>query len=141
MTDFFKNIQPIKFEGLETANEFAFRHYNPDEVVLGKRMEDHMRFAVAYWHSFAYQGGDPFGGQTLDRPWFADSMTAAKAKADAAFELFDILGVPFYCFHDADVRPEGATFAESKRNLDEIVDYFAEKQSAHKVFWGDAPAL
>jgi xylose isomerase len=93
---------------------------------------------VAYWHSFAYQGGDPFGGQTLQRPWFADTMAAAKAKADAAFELFDILGVPFYCFHDADVRPEGATFAESKRNLDEIVDYFAAKQGKHKakLLWG-----
>jgi xylose isomerase len=101
-------------------------------------MEEHLRFAVAYWHSFAYQGGDPFGGQTLQRPWFADTMAAAKAKVDAAFELFDILGVPFYCFHDADVRPEGATFAESKRNLDEIVDYFAQKQGQHKakLLWG-----
>lgn len=140
MPDYFNGIPAIRYEGPSSSNEFAFRHYNPDEVVLGKRMEDHMRFAVAYWHSFAYQGGDPFGGQTLDRPWFADSMTAAKAKADAAFELFDILGVPFYCFHDADVRPEGATFAESKRNLDEIVEYFAEKQGKHKakLLWGTA---
>lgn len=140
MPGYFNGIPAIRYEGPSSSNEFAFRHYNPDEVVLGKRMEDHMRFAVAYWHSFAYQGGDPFGGQTLDRPWFADSMTAAKAKADAAFELFDILGVPFYCFHDADVRPEGATFAESKRNLDEIVEYFAEKQGKHKakLLWGTA---
>ena len=140
MPGYFNGIPAIRYEGPSSSNEFAFRHYNPDEVVLGKRMEDHMRFAVAYWHSFAYQGGDPFGGQTLDRPWFADSMTAAKAKADAAFELFDILGVPFYCFHDADVRPEGATFADSKRNLDEIVEYFAEKQGKHKakLLWGTA---
>jgi xylose isomerase len=140
MPGYFNGIPAIRYEGPSSSNEFAFRHYNPDEVVLGKRMEDHMRFAVAYWHSFAYQGGDPFGGQTLERPWFADSMTAAKAKADAAFELFDILGVPFYCFHDADVRPEGATFAESKRNLDEIVEYFAEKQAKHKakLLWGTA---
>ena len=140
MPGYFNGIPAIRYEGPSSSNEFAFRHYNPDEVVLGKRMEDHMRFAVAYWHSFAYQGGDPFGGQTLDRPWFADSMAAAKAKADAAFELFDILGVPFYCFHDADVRPEGATFAESKRNLDEIVEYFAEKQAKHKakLLWGTA---
>ncbi|MFZ9199988.1 MAG: xylose isomerase [Paracoccaceae bacterium] len=138
MPGYFDGIPAIRYDGPESRNEFAFRHYNPDEVVMGKRMEEHLRFAVAYWHSFAYQGGDPFGGQTLQRPWFADTMAAAKAKADAAFELFDILGVPFYCFHDADVRPEGATFAESKRNLDEIVDYFAAKQGKHKakLLWG-----
>lgn len=140
MPGYFDGIPAIRYEGPNSANEFAFRHYNPDEVVMGKRMEDHMRFAVAYWHSFAYQGGDPFGGQTFDRPWFADSMAAARAKADAAFQLFDILGVPFYCFHDADARPEGATFAESKRNLDEIVEYLGEKQGKHKakLLWGTA---
>ena len=138
MTDFFKGIPAIRYEGPDSTNEFAFRHYNPDEVLLGKRMEDHLRFAVAYWHSFAYQGGDPFGGQTLMRPWFGDSMDLARMKADVAFEMFDILNAPFYCFHDADVRPEGATFAESKRNLDAIVDIFAEKQSTHKtrLLWG-----
>ena len=140
MTDFFKDIPAIKYEGPASTNEFAFRHYNPDEVVMGKRMEDHLRFAVAYWHSFAYQGHDPFGGQTLLRPWFGETMELAKLKADAAFEMFDILGVPFYCFHDADVRPEGATFAESNRNLEAIVDYLAEKQATHKakLLWGTA---
>jgi xylose isomerase len=125
MTDFFKGIPAITYEGEASTNEFAFRHYNPDEMILGKRMEEHMRFAVAYWHSFAWPGGDPFGGQTFDRPWFGDSMDLARMKADVAFEMFDILGVPFYCFHDADMRPEGATFADSKRNLDEMVDYLA----------------
>jgi xylose isomerase len=140
MTDFFKGIPQITYEGPATTNEFAFQHYNPDEVILGKRMEEHMRFAIAYWHSFAWPGGDPFGGQTFDRPWFGDTMALAKLKADVAFEMFDILNAPFYCFHDADVRPEGATFAESKRNLDEIVDYLGEKQSAHKtqLLWGTA---
>ncbi len=140
MTDYFKNIPAIRYEGPDSSNEFAFRHYNPDEVVLGKRLEDHLRFAVAYWHSFAYQGHDPFGGQTFERPWFGESMDLAKLKADAAFEMFDILGVPFYCFHDADVRPEGATFAQSKRNLDEIVDYLGNKQTTHKakLLWGTA---
>ncbi len=140
MTDFFKGIPAIKYEGEASTNEFAFRHYNPDEVLLGKRMEDHLRFAVAYWHSFAWPGGDPFGGQTFERPWFGDTMALAKLKADVAFEMFDILGAPFYAFHDADARPEGATFAESKRNLDEIVDYLAEKQSTHKtrLLWGTA---
>ncbi len=138
MTEFFKGIPAIKFEGVNSTNEFAFRHYNPDEVILGKRMEDHLRFAVAYWHSFAYLGGDPFGGQTLDRPWFGDTIADAKLKADVAFEMFDILNAPFYCFHDADMRPEGKTFAESKRNLDEIVDYIADKQTKHKarLLWG-----
>ncbi|MFT5060901.1 MAG: xylose isomerase [bacterium] len=140
MTDFFKGIPAVTYEGPDSANEYAFRHYNPDEVVLGKPMKDHLRFAVAYWHSFAWPGGDPFGGQTLDRPWFGDSMDHARLKADVAFEMFQILGVPYFCFHDADVRPEGATFAESTRNLEEIVDYFAEKMDATgiKLLWGTA---
>lgn len=140
MTDFFAGIPALTYEGPETDNEFAFRHYNPDEIILGKRMEDHLRFAVAYWHSFAWPGGDPFGGPTFERPWFGDTMDHARMKADAAFEMFDILGTPFWCFHDADARPEGATFAESLRNLNEIVDYFEEKQSRHraKLLWGTA---
>lgn len=140
MTDFFRDIPEIKFEGPSTQNEFAFRHYDPSEMVMGKTMADHLRFACAYWHSFAWPGLDPFGGQTFDRPWFEDSMAAAKLKADVAFEMFQILGVPYFCFHDADVRPEGANFAESTKNLEEIVDYFAEKMSATgvKLLWGTA---
>ena len=140
MTDFFKGIPAITYEGPETSNEFAFRHYNPDEMVMGKRMEDHLRFAIAYWHSFAWQGGDPFGGQTFDRPWFGDTMELARLKADVAFEMFDILGAPFFCFHDADVRPEGEDFATSTRNLEKIVDYFAAKMesSKTKLLWGTA---
>ncbi|MCU0909598.1 MAG: xylose isomerase, partial [Rhodobacteraceae bacterium] len=140
MTDFFHGIPKIAYEGPDTENEFAYRHYNPDEVILGKRMEDHLRFAVAYWHSFAWPGGDPFGGQTFQRPWFGDTMDLAKLKADVAFEMFDILGVPFFCFHDADARPEGATFAESRRNLEAITDYFGEKMTTHRtrLLWGTA---
>jgi xylose isomerase len=139
MTDFFRGIAPLRFDPQATT-DLAFRHYDPDEVVMGKRMEDHLRFAVAYWHSFAWPGGDPFGGPTFLRPWFGDDMAHAKMKADAAFEMFDILGAPFFCFHDADVRPEGATFAESRRNLEEIVDYFAAKMEASKtrLLWGTA---
>ena len=140
MTDFFKAIAPVKFEGGESPNEYAFRHYDADEVILGKRMEDHLRFAVAYWHSFAWPGGDPFGGQTFQRPWFGETMDHAKMKADVAFEMYDILGQPFYAFHDADMRPEAATFAESRRNLEEMTDYLGEKQSSHKakLLWGTA---
>ncbi len=140
MTDFFKNIPQIQFEGTESRNEFAFRHYNPEEVVAGKTLKDHLRFAVAYWHSFAWPGGDPFGGQTFDRPWFGDALDLAKLKADVAFEMFDILQAPYFCFHDADIRPEGADFAENTRNLEAIVDYIGEKMesSSTKLLWGTA---
>lgn len=140
MNDFFKNIEKIQYEGPDSDNEFAYRSYNPDEIVLGKRTEDHLRFAVAYWHSFAWEGGDPFGGATFERPWFGDDMALAKLKADVAFEMFDILGAPYFCFHDADARPEGTCFAETRRNLEEIVDYFAAKMEASKtkLLWGTA---
>ncbi|MEO0893702.1 MAG: xylose isomerase [Pseudomonadota bacterium] len=140
MTDFFKGIAPIAYEGPESDSEFAFRHYNPDEMIAGKRMEDHLRFGVAWWHSFAWPGGDPFGGQTFERPWFGDTMDHAKAKADAAFEMFAILGQPFFCFHDLDIRPEGADFAENTRNLEEMVDYIGAKMAGAKtrLLWGTA---
>jgi len=139
-TGFFGDISKIKYEGPDSTNPLAFRFYNPDEIVMGKRMEDHLRFAVAYWHTFAWEGGDPFGGRTFDRPWFDGAMDKAKLKADVAFEFFQLLGVPFYCFHDADVRPEGKNFAENTKNLNEIVEYFAEKQAATgvKLLWGTA---
>ncbi len=140
MTDFFGSLSKIKYEGPDSDNPLAFHHYNPDEIVMGKSLKDHLRFAVAYWHSFAWEGGDPFGGRTFDRPWFGDEMAKAKLKADVAFELFDLLGAPFFCFHDADVRPEGRNFAESLSNLNEIVDYFEEKMesSETKLLWGTA---
>jgi xylose isomerase len=139
-TGFFGDIKPAKYEGPDSANPLAYRFYNKDEVVAGKRMEDHLRFAVAYWHSFAWPGGDPFGGQTFERPWFGESMDKAKLKADVAFEMFTLLGAPYYCFHDADVRPEGKNFAESAARLDEIVDIFARKQAETgvKLLWGTA---
>ncbi len=143
-TGFFGELDRIPFEGPDSNNPLAFRFYDPDEVVSDKRMEDHLRFAVCYWHSFVWPGGDPFGGQTFDRPWFADkagdTTAAAKLKADVAFEMFTALGAPFYCFHDADVRPEGESFGENTRNLNEIVDYFAAKQqqTGIKLLWGTA---
>lgn len=139
-TGFFGDIGKVRYEGPDSTNPLAYRFYNKDEVVLGKRMEDHLRFAVAYWHSFAWPGGDPFGGQTFERPWFGDTMEAARLKADVAFEMFSILGVPYYCFHDADVRPEGKNFAESAARLDAIADVFAAKQqeTGVKLLWGTA---
>lgn len=140
MTDFFHGIPKLRYEGPDSQNEFAFHHYNPDEMLGGKTMREHLRFAVAYWHSFAWPGGDPFGGQTFDRPWFGDTLELAKLKADVAFEMFDVLDAPFFCFHDADVRPEGADFAENTRNLEAITDYFAQKMetSSTKLLWGTA---
>ncbi|WP_172327817.1 xylose isomerase [Mangrovicoccus sp. HB161399] len=139
--DFFAGLEPVRYEGAGTADPLAFRHYNPDEIVLGKRMEDHLRFAVAYWHSLAYEGGDPFGGPTFLRPWqSAGDMAHAEAKAEAAFEMFRILGQPYFCFHDADVRPEGATLAASIANLERITDIFAAKmeETGTKLLWGTA---
>ncbi|MCT8158888.1 xylose isomerase [Pseudoruegeria sp. SHC-113] len=138
-TGFFP-VDKIAYEGPESTNPLAFRHYNPDEVVMGKRLEDHLRFAIAYWHSFAWPGGDPFGGQTFDRPWFGDEMAKAKLKADVAFEMFTALGAPYYCFHDADVRPEMGNFADNTKALNEIVDVFAKKQeeTGMKLLWGTA---
>ncbi|NKB53269.1 MAG: xylose isomerase [Rhizobiaceae bacterium] len=137
-------VSTIPFEGPDSTNPLAFRYYDPNEVVMGKRMEGHLRFAACYWHSFCWPGSDPFGGLTFERPWwedkFKDPMQAAKLKADVAFEMFTTLGVPYYCFHDADVRPEGSSFAENTRNLEEIVGYFEEKmeQTGMKLLWGTA---
>ncbi|HTO27195.1 MAG TPA: xylose isomerase [Devosia sp.] len=140
MTDFFKGISPVKYEGADSTNPLAYRHYNKDEIVLGKRMEDHIRPGVAYWHTFAWEGGDPFGGRTFDRPWYDKGMEGARLKADVAFELFDLLDMPFFCFHDADIAPEGATLAESNRNVRAIGEIFARKmeKSRTKLLWGTA---
>ena len=140
MTDFFKGLTQVKFEGTDSTNPLAYRHYNKDEIVAGKRMEDHIRPAIAYWHTFAAEGGDPFGGRTFDRPWYDKGMEGARLKADVAFEFFDLLDVPFFCFHDVDIAPEGATLAESNRNVREIGAIFARKMetSRTRLLWGTA---
>jgi len=141
VTDFFKGLSPVKFEGPNSANPLAYRHYNKDEIVAGKRMEDHIRPAVAYWHTFAWEGGDPFGGRSFDRPWYAGSpMEGAKLKADVAFEFFNLLDIPFFCFHDVDVAPEGDSLKESIKNLRTITDIFAKKMQSQRtrLLWGTA---
>ena len=146
MTDsFFGKTESIKYEGPKTSNPMAFRHYDPSAKIFGKTMKEHLRFAVCYWHSFGWPGNDPFGGQTFERPWFVDQingdvMARAKLKADVAFEMFSILNVPFYCFHDYDVRPEGETFSENTRNLEEMTDYLLKKQEQtdRELLWGTA---
>jgi xylose isomerase len=141
--DFFPDIDRIAYQGLESDDPLAFRWYDADRVVAGRTMAEHLRFAVAYWHSFNWDGFDIFGAGTLDRPWLGtpgDPMAAAELKMDAAFEFFAKLGVPFYCFHDRDIAPEGSTFAESCRNLDALVDRAGELQERTGVglLWGTA---
>ena len=139
MSGYFSDFAPLAYDPQGSGP--GFRHYDPNEVVMGKRMEDHLRFAVCYWHSFVWEGGDPFGGQTFQRPWFpGDTMELAKLKAEAAFDLFRILGVPYFTFHDHDVRPEGASLTESRKRLEEMADLFEAKMAAGgpKLLWGTA---
>jgi len=142
MASYFAEIQPLRFEGPESPNPLAFRSYQKDRLVLGKRMEDQLRFAVCYWHTFGYAGSDPFGGPTVERSWSApaDRMEAARLKAESAFDFFSKLGVPFYTFHDRDVAPEGATPRESLENLRVITDVLARHQerTGVKLLWGTA---
>src|SRR5690606_6837120 len=140
VTDFFKGIKPVTYKGPRSKDPLAYRHYNKDEMILGKRMEDHIRPAIAYWHTFAWEGGDPFGGRTFDRPWYDKGMEGAKLKADVAFELFEILDAPFFCFHDADIAPEGNSLKESNKNVRTIADIFAKRmqKSRTKLLWGTA---
>ncbi|WP_210543506.1 xylose isomerase [Rhodoferax sp. PAMC 29310] len=142
MTSYFADIPPIAFEGPNATNPLAFKWYDKNRVVLGKPMAEHLRFASCYWHSFCWNGLDAFGGDTFQRPWhhMSDPMAAAKAKADVAFEFFAKLGAPYYCFHDRDVAPEGATPRDSVNHLHEMVDVLGAKQEATgmKLLWGTA---
>jgi xylose isomerase len=139
---FFSTDRPASFKGARAGDGLNFRWYDPDKMVLGKRMEDHLRFAVCYWHSFTWPGGDPFGGETFNRSWMhdPDPMAGAREKADVAFEMFRLLNVPFFTFHDRDIAPEGATLAESNRNVRLIGEIFAKKMEKAKVrlLWGTA---
>ncbi|MCC5948522.1 MAG: xylose isomerase [Nitriliruptoraceae bacterium] len=141
---FFPEVrEPIAFAGMDSADPLTFKVYEPDRQVMGRSMAEHLRLAVCYWHSFAWAGSDVFGSGTFDRPWLdpaADPMQAAHAKLDAAFEFFTKLGVPYYCFHDVDIAPQGATFAESTRNLDVIIDAVEQKMAdtGVKLLWGTA---
>src|SRR4051812_16939473 len=138
----FPDISTIAYEGPKTDNALAFRHYNPDEVVDGKSMADHLRFSIAYWHAFRGTGADPFGPGTIIRPWESgkDPVSVAKVRMDAAFEFFQKIRAPFYCFHDRDIAPEGRTLAESNQHLDAIVAHAQDLQKATgiKLLWGTA---
>lgn len=137
---YFPDIDAIPFEGRESDNPLAFKFYEPNKVVGGKTMEEHLRFAVCYWHTFCGKGADPFGRDTQVFAWddAPDAMTAARQRMDAAFEFASKLGVPYYCFHDIDMSPEGADARESERNLQTMVELAAERQrsSGLKLLWG-----
>ena len=140
--EYFKGINKIQFEGKESDNPMAYKYYNPDHIVAGKTMREHFKFAIAYWHSFCGQGGDPFGPGTQNFAWdiSSDPIQAAKDKADAAFEFITKMGFDYFCFHDYDLIQEGATFEESEKRLDIITDYIKGKQSESgiKLLWGTA---
>ncbi len=143
MTIFFPDIpDEIPYKGLGSTDPFAFRWYNRNQVVLGKTMEEHLRFAIAYWHTFKNEGRDPFGAPTVNHPWnrLSDPIDRARTTCDAAFEFFSKLTVPYYCFHDRDLAPEGENFSESCKNLETLVDHAAKLQKATgvKLLWGTA---
>ncbi|MDP5202271.1 xylose isomerase [Flavobacterium sp. DG2-3] len=138
--EYYKGIGQIKFEGKESDNPLAFKYYNPDQVVAGKTMREHFKFAIAYWHTFCGQGSDPFGPGTQNFAWDAssDPYQAAKDKADAAFEFISKMGFDYFCFHDYDLINEGPTFAESEKRLAFITEYLKQKkaESGIKLLWG-----
>ena len=142
--DFFTEVTgPIPFGGLGSSDPLAFKVYQPDRLVLGTKMVDHLRPGVCFWHSFSWPGVDMFGVGTLDRPWLAatdDPMAAARERLGVAFEFFTKLGIPYYCFHDRDVAPEGTTFAEFRSNLDAIADDALgyQERTGVRLLWGTA---
>jgi len=142
MKSSFPNVKKIAFEGARSRNPLAFKHYNPNEIVDGKTMHDHLRFAVVYWHTFRGMGTDPFGSATMQRPWDDGSNSVANAqnRARVAFEFIEKLGAPFYAFHDRDVAPEGETLSETNKNFDAVVKVLKEEQkrTGIKLLWGTA---
>ena len=140
--EYFKGIGEIKFEGKESDNPLAFKYYNPDQIIAGKTMREHFKFAIAYWHTFCGQGSDPFGPGTQRFPWdkATEPVQAAKDKADAAFEFITKMGFDYFCFHDFDLIQEGASFSESEKRLATITEYLKEKKAASdvKLLWGTA---
>ncbi len=142
MATYFDKIEKVNYEGAHSTNPFAFKHYDANQVILGKTMAEHLRPAVCYWHTFCWNGNDMFGVGSFDRSWqkAADPLAGAKQKADIAFEFFTKLGIPYYCFHDVDVAPEGNSFKEYLYNFHTLVDILEQKQaqSGVKLLWGTA---
>lgn len=142
MKQYFDQLTQVNYEGPLSTNPLAFRHYNPKEIILGKTMAEHLRFASCYWHTFCWSGTDMFGAPAFNYPWQqgSDELSLAKYKADAAFEFFTKLNIPYYCFHDADIAPHGASLKEYCNNLAVMIDILAQKQdkTGLKLLWGTA---
>ncbi|KYK78863.1 xylose isomerase [Aggregatibacter actinomycetemcomitans serotype e str. SC936] len=142
MTNYFNKIDNVRYEGADSTNPFAYKYYDASQVILGKTMAEHLRLAVCYWHTFCWNGTDMFGLGSLDRSWQknAGTLEAAKQKADIAFEFFTKLGVPYYCFHDVDVAPEGNSIKDYIHNFNTITDILERKQAETgvKLLWGTA---
>lgn len=140
MKEYFPMIKKVNYEGANSTNPFSFKYYDAERIINGKPMKEHLRFAMSWWHTLCAGGGDPFGTTTMDRSYggLTNSMDIARAKVDAGFEFMTKLGIEYFCFHDADIAPEGENFAETKENLNTIVDYIAEKmeQTGIKLLWG-----
>ena len=140
--EFYKGVGKVNYEGKESDNPFAYKYYNPDQLVMGKTMQEHFKFAIAYWHSFCGQGADPFGPGTQQFPWDQsnDPIQRARDKADAAFELITKLGFDYFCFHDVDLVDEADNLIETEKRLHKIADYISQKKkdSGVKVLWGTA---
>ena len=142
MPTFFPEVKKIKYEGPDSKNPLAFKHYNPKQKIMGKTMAEHLRFSVCYWHAFKNLGRDPFGLETVIRPYnnSSDPMKVAEMTMEAAFEFFTKLGVGHWCFHDRDIAPEGNTLSETNKNLDKIVKLAKklQKDTGIKLLWGTA---
>lgn len=140
--EFFKGISKIEFEGTRSKKPLAFHYYEPDRIVWGKPMKEHLRFAMAWWHTLCANGGDPFGHATLEYPWdnISDPIAKAKAKVDAGFEFMTKTGINYYCFHDFDLVQEGESIQSSEKRLAQMVDYLKEKQieTGKQLLWGTA---
>jgi xylose isomerase len=145
MTSYFKNIPKIEYKGKEDISPLSFKYYNEDQIVLGKPMKEHLRFATCYWHSFTWPGLDPFGDPTLARPWMerGDPIEKAEEKLDEAFNFFSKITTPYFCFHDRDISPEGDNYAETQKNFFHIIDLIEKKitETGVKLLWGTANAF
>jgi xylose isomerase len=141
----FSDVEKIQYEGPKSKNPLAFKHYHAEEIVAGKSMREHLRFAVVYWHTFRGTGSDPFGAGTMIRPWDdgTQSVKNAQNRVHAAFEFIDKLGAPYYCWHDRDVAPEGGSLAETNKNFDAVAKVLKEEQkrTGVKLLWGTANAF
>lgn len=141
MKEYFENISKIKYEGKNSKNPLSFKYYDPDRVINGKTMKEHLKFAMSWWHTIVGTGQDPFGVGTIDRTYGAsEDMEIAKVRVDVAFEFMEKLGIEYFCFHDVDIAPEGKNFREYKKNLKEIVGYIKTKmdKTGIKLLWGTA---